>query len=168
MEDKKHVSVRCDVFLRLVEGLDKSEELAALLGEPVTEALVVVAENDDLRIENGGSVHFSAEEKKRFLLELNRLTYSGETVASELKEGKKLAPEERVRTRCDVLASIIKALGSAKELREIYGGSVLKNLVIIAEGGDLRIENSGATKLTDGQSSIFLGILNQVIEDQTS
>ena len=166
MEGKNHVSVRCDVFLRLVEEIEKSEELEALVGKPVTEALVVVAENDDLRIENGGSVHFSAEGKKGFLAELNRLTDSGETVSSEVKEGKTPAPEERVRTRCDVLAGIIKALGSAKELREIYGGSILENLVIIAEGGDLRIENSGVAKLTDGQSSIFLGILNQIIEDQ--
>jgi hypothetical protein len=166
MEGKKHVSVRCDVFLRLADELEKSEELAALLGKPVTEALVVVAESDDLRLENGGGVHFSAEGKKRFLAELNRLSGADETVASEVKDGRKPASEERVRTRCDVLSGIIRALGSAKELKEIYGGSVLENLVVIAEGADLRIENGEAAKLTEGQSSIFLGVLNRVIEEQ--
>lgn len=167
MEGRSNVVVRCDVFLKLVEELDNSEELAALFGRPVSRALVVVADNNDLRIEDGGGVPLTAEERKRFIAELNRLV-SGKAASSDVRGVEASSVGERVRTRCDVLADIIRALGSARELKDIYGGSVLENLVVAAEGGDLRIENSGRFKLTEGQSSIFLGVLNRIIGEYTT
>jgi len=48
------VWVRCDTMLKIIKELDENTELQDIFGNPVSAALTVVAENGDLRIEDGG------------------------------------------------------------------------------------------------------------------
>lgn len=66
-DETERVRIRCDVLIKVIEDLDNDRELQGMFGRPVSEALVVVAEDDDLRIEDGGSVDLTEEQSKRFL-----------------------------------------------------------------------------------------------------
>ncbi|MBN2250457.1 MAG: hypothetical protein JW724_00095 [Candidatus Altiarchaeota archaeon] len=163
MAERHKVAVRADVLLKFIAGLEDSGELRELLGEHVSEALVVVAEDCDLRIENGGAVDLTDDERERFVSALGALAKVKDSVCSRGECSERLVPTERVRIRCDVLARVLRCLGNNPELRDVFGMPVLEALVVVAEGSDLRIENGGSVKLTEGQSSVFLGILNQII-----
>ncbi|MEA3254238.1 MAG: hypothetical protein U9Q22_00200, partial [Candidatus Altiarchaeota archaeon] len=65
------VRIRCDVLVKIIADLNDDQELQEIFGRPVSEALIVAAEGDDLRIEDGGSVDLTEEESKRFLDILN-------------------------------------------------------------------------------------------------
>jgi len=156
------VWVRCDTMLKIIKELDENTELQDIFGNPVSAALTVVAENGDLRIEDGGLADLSEEQKERFVSILGRILTGGrQTAHSGTREG-----GERIRIRCDVLGAIIRELDRNNELRAIFGGAVSEALIVVAEGDDLRIEVGDAVKLTDGQSSVFLGILNRVVEEK--
>lgn len=166
MIEKGNVRVRCDVMLRVLDDLDSNLQLQDIFGKPVTEALVIAAEGGDLRIENGGAVELTDGQRRRFLEIVGHIV---KNKAAGTFEKERAATEEieRVRIRCDVLASVILELGSSQELKELFGGEFLDALVVVADGGDLRIENSGVVKITEAQSGIFNEILSRIISDNT-
>ncbi len=71
VDETERVRVRCDVLVKIIEKLDSNPELQDIFGIPVSKALVVVADGNDLRIEDGGSVDLTEEQSKRFLEILN-------------------------------------------------------------------------------------------------
>lgn len=157
------VRVGCDTMLRIIKELDENAELEEIFGRPVSGALAVIAEGGDLRIENGGALELSEEQRAAFLRVMGSVAKIGDRHKGAVDN-----VGERVRVRCDILASIIKDLDKNEELKAIFGGRVSEALVVIAEGDDLRIEAGDRIKLTEGQSSVFLGILNRIVEDRTA
>ena len=157
------VRVGCDTMLKVIKEIDENAELQDIFGSPVSGALTVIAENGDLVIEDGGAVTLSDEQKEGFLSVLGSIAKHRSQHTSPRESN-----AERIRIRCDILAAIINDLDKNGELRAIFGGSVSEALVVIAEGADLRIEAGDSIKLTEGQSSVFLGILNQVVENRTA
>jgi len=73
VDETERVRVRCDVLVKIIEKLDSNPELQDIFGIPVSKALVVVADGNDLRIEDGGSVDLTEEQSKRFLEILNEV-----------------------------------------------------------------------------------------------
>lgn len=71
--EKEKVRIRCDVLVDIIEELDSNPELQEIFGRPVSEALIVVADGNDLRIEDGGSIELTEEQSKMFLDILNRI-----------------------------------------------------------------------------------------------
>ncbi len=65
-ERKERVSIRLDVIKDVIEDIDRNNELQKIFGSPVSESLVIVAENNDIRIEEGGGIKLTKAESKRF------------------------------------------------------------------------------------------------------
>ena len=63
----------------------------------------------------------------------------------------------------DVLLDIIEDLESNGELQTIFGTSVAKNLVVVADNNDLKIEDGGRVELTQNETESFLRILDEAI-----
>ena len=61
------VGIQMDVLDSIISDLNDSPELQKLFGVPVSRALVIVADSNDLRIEEGGRVALSEDQSKRFL-----------------------------------------------------------------------------------------------------
>lgn len=61
------VGIQMDVLDNIINDLNVNPELQKIFGVPVSRALVVVADNNDLRIEEGGKVAINEEQSKRFL-----------------------------------------------------------------------------------------------------
>lgn len=72
-EEQERVSIRLDVVGDIIRDLDNDIELQEIFGVPVSKSLIVVAEGNDLRIEDGGAVKLKKEESERFLEILNRI-----------------------------------------------------------------------------------------------
>jgi hypothetical protein len=63
----ERVGIRMDVLDDIISDLNDNEELQKIYGVPVSRALVVVADNNDLRIEDGNVVPLTKENEKTFL-----------------------------------------------------------------------------------------------------
>ena len=63
----ERVGIRMDVLGDIIKDLNDSPELKEMFGDPVTKSLVVVADNNDLRIEEGGAVDLAEEDSNKFL-----------------------------------------------------------------------------------------------------
>ena len=61
------VGIRMDVLAAIIEDMTGNVTLKSLLGEPVADKLVVVADNNDLRIEVRGDIELSEEDSAAFL-----------------------------------------------------------------------------------------------------
>ena len=61
------VGIQMDVLDNIISDLNDNPELQKIFGVPVSRALVVVADNNDLRIEEGGRVALAEDQSKRFL-----------------------------------------------------------------------------------------------------
>ena len=61
------VGIQMDVLDNIISDLNDNPELQKIFGVPVSRGLVVVADNNDLRIEEGGRVPLTEEQSKRFL-----------------------------------------------------------------------------------------------------
>lgn len=61
------VGIRMDVLDDIISDMNDNEELQKIYGVPVSRALVVVADNNDLRIEDGNVVPLTKENEKTFL-----------------------------------------------------------------------------------------------------
>ncbi|MFH1126146.1 MAG: hypothetical protein V1703_03390 [Candidatus Altiarchaeota archaeon] len=61
------VGIQMDVLDNIISDLNDNPELQKVFGVPVSRALVVVADNNDLRIEEGGRVALTEDQSKRFL-----------------------------------------------------------------------------------------------------
>jgi len=70
-ENPERVSIRLDVLKDIIEDIDRNHELQRIFGSPVSESLVIVAEGNDIRIEEAGSIKLRKVECKRFLDVLN-------------------------------------------------------------------------------------------------
>jgi hypothetical protein len=71
--EKDRVGIRLDVLHSIIEDLNRDHELQTIFGSPVSKALVAVAEENDLRIEEGGIIDLAEEDTERFLEVLNRV-----------------------------------------------------------------------------------------------
>lgn len=61
------VGIQMDVLDNIISDLNGNPELQKMFGVPVSRALVVVADNNDLRIEEGGRMALTEDQSKRFL-----------------------------------------------------------------------------------------------------
>lgn len=61
------VGIQMDVLDNIISDLNDNPELQKIFGVPVSRGLVIVADNNDLRIEEGGRVALAEEQSKRFL-----------------------------------------------------------------------------------------------------
>lgn len=61
------VGIQMDVLDNIISDLNDNQELQKVFGVPVSRGLVVVADNNDLRIEEGGRVALTEDQSKRFL-----------------------------------------------------------------------------------------------------
>jgi hypothetical protein len=72
----KRVGIRMGVLSRIIEDLNRNEELREIFGNPVSQNLVVIAEYSeghlDLRIEEIREKPLDETEKRRFVAILNR------------------------------------------------------------------------------------------------
>jgi uncharacterized protein (DUF1778 family) len=157
------VRIRCDVLSKVLRELDKDDVLREIYSGKVSESLTVVAEDGDLLIEDGGCIDLSQEEKGRFMDSLGGLVRIKVRTADIPK-----VASDRIRIRCDILLRIVSDLGGSAELKAMFGGNVLESLYAVADGSDLKIESDEALNLSEDQTSVFLNILNEVIEDNTS
>lgn len=66
-EEKERFGIRMDVLYNIINDLNNNDELQKIFGKPVAQALVVVADGNDLRIEEGGAIELTPEQEKRFL-----------------------------------------------------------------------------------------------------
>ncbi len=71
--DKERVGIRIDVLHSIIEDLNNDPELQMMFGSPVSKALVAVADDNDLRIEEGGIIDLKEEETEKFLEILNKI-----------------------------------------------------------------------------------------------
>ena len=67
------VGIRMDVLDDIISDLNDNPELQKIFGVPVSKALVVVADTNDLRIEDGGVVDLKDEDEKKFLRVLDEV-----------------------------------------------------------------------------------------------
>ena len=67
------VGIFMDVLARIIADLNQSQELRKMFGTPVSRALVVVADNNDLRIEDAGQVPLDPEQTETFLRVLDQV-----------------------------------------------------------------------------------------------
>jgi len=61
------VGIRMDVLDDIISDLNDNPELRKTFGVPVSKALVIVADNNDLRIEDGGVTNISEKDAEAFL-----------------------------------------------------------------------------------------------------
>ena len=61
------VGIFMDVLDNIISDMNDNEDLQKIFGVPVSRGLVVVADNNDLRIEEGGRVPLSEEQQESFL-----------------------------------------------------------------------------------------------------
>jgi hypothetical protein len=61
------VGIFMDVLHNIIEDLNASEELRSIFGDPASRGLVIVADNNDLRIEDAGRIALSSEDQEKFL-----------------------------------------------------------------------------------------------------
>jgi len=71
----------------------------------------------------------------------------------------------RVGIFADNLITILKSLEQHPDTQRIFAVPVLKALVVVADGNDLRIET--AIDLPDSQAEIFLDVLDAVIRENS-
>lgn len=64
--EEGRVSIRLDVIKEVIEDIDRNHELQKIFGSPVSESLVIVADNNDIRVEEGGAIKLTKAECKRF------------------------------------------------------------------------------------------------------
>lgn len=67
------VGIFADVLMSILQDLNDHEELQRIFGVPVVRCLVVVADQNDLRIEDGGRMELSEEDKSTFLKTLDEI-----------------------------------------------------------------------------------------------
>ena len=62
-----------DVLDNIISDLNDNAELQQIFGMPVSRALVIVADTNDLRIEEGGKVQLTDEQQNGFLRILDEI-----------------------------------------------------------------------------------------------
>ena len=67
------IGIYMDVLDNIISDLNDNPELQKIFGVPVSRALVVVADTNDLRIEDGGRVPLSDQQQQAFLKVLDEV-----------------------------------------------------------------------------------------------
>ncbi len=67
------VGIRMDVLDDIISDLNDNAELQRIFGVPVSKALVVVADSNDLRIEDAGLKELAEDEAETFLRTLDEV-----------------------------------------------------------------------------------------------
>lgn len=67
------VGIMMDVLDNIISDLNDNPELQKVFGVPVSAGLVVVADGNDLRIEEAGKVNLTEEQKSSFLRVLDEV-----------------------------------------------------------------------------------------------
>ncbi len=67
------VGIMMDVLDNIISDLNDNPELQKIFGVPVTAGLVIVADNNDLRIEDAGKVNLTEEQQTVFLRVLDEV-----------------------------------------------------------------------------------------------
>ncbi len=67
------VGIFMDVLDNIISDLNDNAELQQIFGMPVSRALVIVADTNDLRIEEGGKVQLTDEQQNGFLRILDEI-----------------------------------------------------------------------------------------------
>jgi len=67
------IGIFMDVLDNIISDLNDNPELQKIFGVPVSRALVLVADNNDLRIEEGGRVPLTEEQQNTFLRVLDEV-----------------------------------------------------------------------------------------------
>lgn len=62
----ERVGIRMDVLGDIIKDLNDNPDLQRIFGKPVSKSLVVVADNNDLRIEESGMVPLNDADSKKF------------------------------------------------------------------------------------------------------
>jgi len=70
-KNEGRVSIRLDVIKDVIEDINRNHELQKIFGSPVSDSLVIVADNNDIRVEEGGAIKLTKAECKRFADVLN-------------------------------------------------------------------------------------------------
>jgi len=69
---KERVAIRLDVIADIIKYLNEDEGLQEIFSRPVSKSLIIVADNNDLRIEDGGGKELTERESEKFLEVLNK------------------------------------------------------------------------------------------------
>lgn len=67
------VGIMMDVLDNIISDLNDNPELQKIFGVPVSAGLVIVADQNDLRIEEAGKVQLTEEQQKSFLRVLDEV-----------------------------------------------------------------------------------------------
>jgi hypothetical protein len=67
MGNNERVAIKMDVLDDIICDLNNNVELQRIFGIPVSAALIVVADANDLRIEEAGVVNLTGDQKNTFL-----------------------------------------------------------------------------------------------------
>lgn len=67
------VGIRMDVLDDIISDLNDNPELQKMFGVPVSKYLVIVADNNDLRIEDGGVTELSEKDTESFMSLLDKV-----------------------------------------------------------------------------------------------
>ena len=78
--------IRMDVLDRVIEDLNACRELQELFGVPVSRGLCLIADGNDLRIEDNGRVSLTAQQQQTFLGVLERILQTHVTSHNYLSE----------------------------------------------------------------------------------
>jgi hypothetical protein len=63
----ERVGIRMDVLDNIISDLNANEELKVIFGDPVCASLIIVADDNDLRIEEGGVIKLTEEQTNHFV-----------------------------------------------------------------------------------------------------
>jgi len=74
------------------------------------------------------------------------------------------ANDTQMALRLDMLQDIIEDLNANTKLQKLFGDPVSESLMIVADQNDLRIEYAGEEELTDKESELLIGILEETIQ----
>lgn len=85
--ENERVGIRADVLVKIIKDLDENVELQEMFGRSVSRALVVIADNNDLRVEEGGVVEIGGEGSERFVAILNEIIKKRVSEDAEMREG---------------------------------------------------------------------------------
>ncbi len=66
-EEEERYGLRMDVLANIIDDINNNEELQTIFGTPVAKSLVVIADSNDIRIEEGGVIELTDEQEKKFI-----------------------------------------------------------------------------------------------------
>jgi hypothetical protein len=66
-ENPDRVGIYLDVLENIIRDLNDNSELQQIFGVPVSHGLVIVADSNDLRIEDGARAELTEDQSSRFL-----------------------------------------------------------------------------------------------------